>query len=193
MEPRWKLGITAAFAVLAVMAAWGWTRKPAPLASDRTGRVTDRNAPASSANEASPPPAPQEGYADRATEPAMSMPAADAYGQPASYGSALPSYATRTTVRTVRPRMMETRVVASQPVERERPVYRTQRRVYSVERRSVRHRRRSTKQSAAIVAGSAGVGAAIGALAGGGKGAAIGALAGGGGGFVYDRMTHDRR
>jgi hypothetical protein len=49
---------------------------------------------------------------------------------------------------------------------------------------------RSTKRSVAIVAGSSGLGAAIGALAGGGRGAAIGALAGGGGGFIYDRLTH---
>jgi hypothetical protein len=41
----------------------------------------------------------------------------------------------------------------------------------------------------AIVAGSAGVGAAIGGIAGGGKGAGIGALAGGAGGFIYDRLT----
>src|SRR5215471_14786603 len=41
------------------------------------------------------------------------------------------------------------------------------------------HRQRSTAKSAVIVAGSAGAGAAIGALAGGGKGAAIGAISGG--------------
>ncbi|MDX2154662.1 MAG: hypothetical protein SFV54_28220 [Bryobacteraceae bacterium] len=50
-------------------------------------------------------------------------------------------------------------------------------------------RTRSTGKSVAIVAGSAGVGAAIGGLAGGGKGAAIGAISGGSAGYVYDRLT----
>jgi len=50
-------------------------------------------------------------------------------------------------------------------------------------------RERPFDQSAMIVAGSAGTGAAIGAIAGGGKGAAIGAISGGVAGFIYDRLT----
>lgn len=50
-------------------------------------------------------------------------------------------------------------------------------------------RTRSTEKSVAIVAGSAGAGAAIGALAGGGKGAGIGAISGGVAGFIFDRLT----
>ena len=58
--------------------------------------------------------------------------------------------------------------------------------------RHVVKKRRSTRNSVAIVAGSAGAGAAIGALAGGGKGAAIGALSGGAAGFIYDHITAHR-
>jgi hypothetical protein len=54
------------------------------------------------------------------------------------------------------------------------------------------HKHRSTAKSALIVAGSAGTGAAIGAIAGGGKGAGIGALAGGAAGLVYDRLTANK-
>ena len=44
-----------------------------------------------------------------------------------------------------------------------------------------------------IVGGSAGAGAAIGALAGGGKGAGIGALSGGVAGLVYDLATKNKQ
>ncbi len=73
------------------------------------------------------------------------------------------------------------------PTASARPVYRTQ---YVAPRR-VKHRR-PFSHSVAIVGGSAGAGAAIGAIAGGGKGAAIGALSGGTAGLIYDRLTHNR-
>jgi hypothetical protein len=62
---------------------------------------------------------------------------------------------------------------------------------YRHEYRRERHHDRSVGKSVAIVAGTAGTGSAIGALAGGCKGAGIGALAGGAGGFIYDRLTHN--
>jgi hypothetical protein len=51
--------------------------------------------------------------------------------------------------------------------------------------------KRSIKKSALIVGGSAGAGAAIGAVAGGGKGAAIGAMSGGVAGLIYDLATRN--
>ncbi len=66
-----------------------------------------------------------------------------------------------------------------------------------VERRVVREsprvrRRRPWEREVLIVAGSAGAGTAIGAVAGGKKGAAIGAVAGGVAGLVYDLATRNR-
>ena len=93
----------------------------------------------------------------------------------------LPAYADSHYVRTVHYNTYNTEAVA---------VPRTYTERYYVERGRVHHRR-SLGKSIAIVAGSAGVGAGIGALAGGGRGAGIGALAGGAGGFIYDRLTHN--
>jgi hypothetical protein len=53
-------------------------------------------------------------------------------------------------------------------------------------------KKRSLEKEILIVAGSAGAGAAIGALAGGGKGAAIGAASGGVAGLIYDLATRDK-
>ncbi len=53
-------------------------------------------------------------------------------------------------------------------------------------------RKRSLEREALIVGGSAGAGAAIGAVAGGGKGAGIGAISGGIAGLVYDLATRNK-
>ena len=54
------------------------------------------------------------------------------------------------------------------------------------------HKKRSLGREALIVGGSAGAGAAIGAVAGGGKGAGIGALSGGIAGLIYDLATRNK-
>ena len=57
---------------------------------------------------------------------------------------------------------------------------------------TVTENKRSLKKSALIVGGSAGAGAAIGAIAGGKKGAAVGAVSGGVAGLVYDLATRNK-
>ncbi len=53
-------------------------------------------------------------------------------------------------------------------------------------------RKRSWEKEALIIGGSAGAGAAIGAVAGGKKGAGIGAISGGIAGLVYDLATRNK-
>jgi hypothetical protein len=53
-------------------------------------------------------------------------------------------------------------------------------------------KQRTMKQEVLIVGGSAGAGAAIGAVAGGKKGAAVGAISGGVAGLIYDMATRNK-
>ena len=184
------LGLVAAFAVLGVAAVSGWVRNPslAPVSySANTEPVAAPGTDTQSANRTMLPAADTTVTYDQYGQPIGSNRApgepsyvtsspAEACGQPES---ALPSYAAPRYVRTVRTEPAfypkEDRQFAEPRYGRTRPPL----------------HRRSVGQSLAIVGGSAGVGAAIGAIAGGGKGAGIGALAGGAGGFIYDRLTHN--
>jgi hypothetical protein len=58
---------------------------------------------------------------------------------------------------------------------------------------AVKKSNRSIQKEILIVGGSAGAGAAIGAVAGGKKGAGIGALSGGVAGLVYDLATRNKQ
>ena len=167
--------IGAALAVVAVLSLTGCSHETAPGAAYNagTGSAWDTTAAVVPVNSPAAAPATQATYGDEQTEPYGDASTASGCAQPAGYGYATPSYASRYGVRMVR-----TQVIEEQP-----PIY---------EERRVVRRGRSKGRSVAIVAGSAGVGAAIGAIAGGGKGAAIGAIAGGSGGFAYDRLTHNR-
>jgi YD repeat-containing protein len=185
-----RLGLVSAFAVLGVAAVSGWVRKPslAPVSySANTEPVAAPGTDTQPANGTTLPAADTTVAYDQYGQPIgsntaaggpsyVTSPPAEACAQPES---ALPSYAAPRYVRTVRTEpafyQEEDRQLAEPRYGRARPT----------------HHRRSVGQSVAIVGGSAGVGAAIGAIAGGGKGAGIGALAGGAGGFIYDRLTHN--
>jgi hypothetical protein len=181
MTPDIKKGLLiGAMSLLGVAAVAGWVRQPAPAVNANaftTPGAYNPYAPASQnpvaydANGrpiygAVQPPSPVPAYTS-AYAPGQASPVYCA--EQVSYQPEAAPYRSTRTVRTYR----------AQPVRTER--------VYYTPRKA-----RSTKKSVAIVAGSAGAGAAIGALAGGGKGAAIGALSGGTAGFIYDRLTANR-
>ena len=165
MSDTTKRAVTiVAFALLAVIAVAGWTRTP-QVADLSSGFQPNSLYPSPSLTPAGAPGSPyalQQNCAEAAPV---------AYDASYAPGTVMVPVATRYRTES-RPRVV---------------------RSYVEERRYVkRQRSRSTGKSVAIVAGSAGAGAAIGALAGGGKGAAIGALSGGTAGFVYDRLTRNR-
>ena len=162
--------VIAGLALLSVVALAGWTRKPVASPATVTAGACEQPAsayPATPVNYAQPYGQPVAGYAH-----AMS---------PVSYGTAPVVYVP------AQPAAPEWQYARTAPVRRA-VVTRSYQPVRTVQVR----RGRPLSHSVAIVAGSSGMGAAIGALAGGGRGAAIGALTGGAGGFLYDRLTHNR-
>jgi len=166
MTPKTKGAVMmAGFSLLGVLAVAGWTRNPAATNMPGNNFASPGVYSASYAQPVAQPVYDQYGQAVNCSEPVVTN---------AAYAPApTPQYQTYNRPRVIR----ETNYVERAPV---------------TERRTVARQKRSTGKSVAIVGGSAGVGAAVGALAGGGKGAGIGALTGGAAGFIYDRLTHNR-
>lgn len=198
INPRTAL-TAGAFAVLSVVAFVGWTRKATPPAAFPIGFNSTSGAQPVSYDQAGQPI-----YVGANTQPVTvndpCIPASGALGNSTevsyrSPGSVNPyqedRYVSDQYVRSIhRP----VRVVSQNQDYVSEPVRRSNL-VREDDSRDVApyHAGRTKTKSALIVAGGAGTGAAIGAIAGGGKGAGIGALSGGAAGFIYDRLTHNRR
>jgi hypothetical protein len=117
------------------------------------------------------------GYAPVPTAQGVAYSQPIAYAQPVAYAAPLEN---ARLVQTAYPPQVVTRQAAPQRVVSYQPAR---------EREIARQPKRSVKKSAVIIGSSAGVGAGIGAIAGGKKGAGIGALIGGGGAALWDQIT----